>query len=82
MRRARALVSRSLLAGALLLACNLPSPAQCALCKAAASNLDAIDARSLNLAVLLLLCPPVTIFCAFFYVAYKRRGAPGEDDDE
>lgn len=54
--------------------------AQCALCKAAATGLNEAGAKNLNLAVLLLLTPPVSIFCAFFYVAYKRRNAPGEDE--
>ncbi|HEV2799207.1 MAG TPA: hypothetical protein VGW12_01855 [Pyrinomonadaceae bacterium] len=55
--------------------------AQCAMCKAAAANLDRVSARTLNLATLILLCPPVAIFCAIFVVAYKHRKAPGERED-
>ncbi|HEX9918303.1 MAG TPA: hypothetical protein VGA87_03995, partial [Pyrinomonadaceae bacterium] len=40
--------------------------AQCARCKASAANLDAVSARALNLSTLILLCPPVAIFCAIF----------------
>ncbi len=55
--------------------------AQCAMCKAAASNLDKISARTLNLATLILLCPPIAIFCAIFVVAYKHRNSPADDND-
>ncbi|MGH9941793.1 MAG: hypothetical protein ACRD9R_05455 [Pyrinomonadaceae bacterium] len=58
---------------------SLPASGQCALCKAAAESLDGAAARNLNLAVLLLLTPPVTVFCAIFYVAYKKRNSPGEE---
>ncbi|MDQ1613158.1 MAG: hypothetical protein QOG00_3089 [Pyrinomonadaceae bacterium] len=54
--------------------------AQCAMCKASASNLDSVSARSLNLSTLILLCPPVAIFCAIIVVAYKHRKSPGDDD--
>lgn len=50
--------------------------AQCAMCKASASNLDSISARTLNISTLILLCPPVAIFCAIFVVAYKHRNPP------
>lgn len=53
--------------------------AQCAMCKATASNLDAVSARTLNLSTLILLCPPVAIFCAIFVIAYKHRNPPGGD---
>jgi hypothetical protein len=54
--------------------------AQCAMCKASAANLDSVSARSLNLSTLILLCPPVAIFCAIFVVAYKHRNSPGDGD--
>jgi len=53
--------------------------AQCAMCKATAANLDSVSARTLNLATLILLCPPVAIFCAIFVVAYKHRKPPGDE---
>jgi hypothetical protein len=63
----------------LLLACASPHPAraQCAMCKASASALDGPGAKNLNYAILVLLCPPVAIFCAIFVVAYRRREPPG-----
>ena len=51
--------------------------AQCAMCKASAAGLDEAGTRNLNSAVLVLLCPPVAIFCAIFFVAYKHRKPPG-----
>ena len=55
--------------------------AQCAMCKATAANLDSVSARTLNISTLILLCPPVAIFCAIFVIAYKHRNAPGDGDD-
>ena len=54
--------------------------AQCAMCRAAAvaSGKEA----SLNLAILVLLIPPVLMFCAIFIVAYRLRAAQGEAPKE
>jgi heme/copper-type cytochrome/quinol oxidase subunit 2 len=37
-------------------------------------------ARTMNLAILVLLVPPVSIFCTIFVVAYRRR--KGDDGDD
>jgi Na+/proline symporter len=66
-------------AGLILFAPN--ALAQCAMCKASASNLDGVSARTLNLATLILLCPPVAIFCAIFVIAYKHRNPRGDGDE-
>ena len=50
--------------------------AQCAMCKASAAASGA--SNSLNIAILVLLIPPVTIFCAIFIVAFRLRAAPAE----
>ena len=62
---------------ALWLVCASPSPAlaQCAMCKAAAA---ASGNDALNTAILVLLIPPVVIFCAIFIVAYRLREAQGD----
>jgi hypothetical protein len=49
--------------------------AQCALCKVSAAGAGSKGAQTLNLAILVLLIPPVTIFCSIFIVAYKYRQA-------
>jgi hypothetical protein len=50
------------------------------MCRAAVGNSAeaAAAASGMNLAVLVLLIPPVALFCAFFFVAYKYRKAPEE----
>jgi hypothetical protein len=72
------------MAGALIgLAASASSAlAQCAMCRAALGNsTEAARASSgMNLAVLVLLIPPVALFCAFFIVAYRLRKAPGEEN--
>lgn len=69
----------ALVAAGTLCFANADALAQCAMCKASASNLDSISARQLNISTLILLCPPVAIFCAIFVIAYKHRNPP---DDE
>lgn len=49
-----------------------PAFAQCAMCKAAlAGSNNALFIRNFNIGVLVLLVPPVTIFCSIF-VALRR----------
>lgn len=52
--------------------------AQCAMCKVSAAASGSNAADTLNLAILVLLIPPVTIFCAIFIVAYRHRAPQGE----
>jgi hypothetical protein len=72
-----------LLAAALVLFSVLalpePASAQCALCKLSAAAGGARRAGALNTGILVLLLPPVGIFCAIFAVAYKHRRPRGED---
>lgn len=72
------LIRAAALFALLLLSAPAPTPAQCAMCKASASNLDATGAKNLNYAVVVLLFPPVAIFCALFVVAYRRRDPPDD----
>ena len=53
--------------------------AQCAMCRTTAANVDPGGVKYLNYATLLLVAPPVVIFCGFIYAAYKRRDAPDRD---
>ncbi len=55
--------------------------AQCAMCRAsvqAAGSANTAASETLNLAILVLLIPPVLIFCAIFYVAYRYGKASHE----
>ena len=60
-----------------LLAWALPVAAQCALCKnAVAGSPEAARlSESLNFAIIVLLIPPVLIFCGIFLVAFRYRKA-------
>jgi hypothetical protein len=48
--------------------------AQCAMCRASLTN-NAAFARNLNIGVLVLLVPPVSIFCTIFILAIRHRRA-------
>lgn len=53
----------------------LPAFAQCPLCKIAVENSSqaAKMSKGLNLGILVLLVPPVTVFCSIFILAVKHR---------
>jgi hypothetical protein len=46
--------------------------AQCVMCKASLQS-NSLFARNLNLGVLVLLVPPVSIFCTIFIIAIRHR---------
>ncbi|MDX6694256.1 MAG: hypothetical protein QOF02_1859 [Blastocatellia bacterium] len=71
--------------GALLMLAllSLPASAQCAMCRAAFDGSSgAVMAKSLNRGIIILLIPPVAIFCAIFITAYKYRKAPMESSGD
>ncbi len=55
--------------------------AQCPLCRTALTNAGQRAARAMDLAIVVLLIPPVSIFCAIFAVVY-RKAKGGEEDKE
>ena len=61
------------LAALLAMAWEPAAFAQCAMCRASLAGSNASFIRNLNIGVLVLLVPPVTIFCSIF-VVLKRRG--------
>lgn len=77
----RALRITLLAAGAAstLLAWSYPALAQCAMCKNAVTGSPeaAKLSQSLNFAILVLLIPPVLIFCGIFVLAYRYRKSRG-----
>ncbi|HVF67675.1 MAG TPA: hypothetical protein VM914_08430 [Pyrinomonadaceae bacterium] len=83
-RGRRLLFYSAALAGLAALALLLPSEAlaQCPLCRAGLMNAGDRTARTMNLAIVVLLIPPVSIFCTIFAVAYRKRKGDGGDDDE
>jgi hypothetical protein len=49
-----------------------PALAQCVMCRASLSG-NSNFARHLNIGTLVLLVPPVSIFCAIFLLAFRHR---------
>jgi hypothetical protein len=75
-----------LAAVALLLVLSMSAVAQCAMCRASlAGSNNAFFVRNFNIGVLVLLVPPVTIFCSIFVALKRYRAADDEevnnDDD-
>jgi hypothetical protein len=68
MKRAISLLTAVLL---LTLWCS-PAAAQCAMCRASIGQ-NSIFARNLNIGVLVLLVPPVAMFCTIFILAIRHR---------
>ena len=70
-------------AAATLTACLLLSStetlAQCAMCKMSAASAGASAQRALGTGALVLLIPPVAIFCSLFFVIYRQRGGSVEE---
>jgi hypothetical protein len=46
--------------------------AQCVMCRASIGQ-NSLFARNLNIGVLVLLVPPVAMFCTIFVLAYRHR---------
>lgn len=64
-----------MLATGALLFLAVPASAQCSMCKAVLSGSNnAKFIRNFNIGVLVLLLPPVTIFCSIFVVLKRHRG--------
>jgi hypothetical protein len=59
--------------GVLLLAA--PADAQCSMCRAALAGTDGAFIRNFNIGVLVLLVPPVAIFCSIFLVLRRHRNS-------
>jgi hypothetical protein len=70
---------------ALALAFPEAALAQCPLCRSALDHGGDATARTMNLAIVVLLIPPVSIFCTIFAVAYKKikadDGGEGHDNE-
>ena len=63
------------MAAAVVLLLALPAEAQCSMCRAVLNGSNnARFLRNLDIAVLVLLIPPVTIFCSIFVILRKHRG--------
>lgn len=84
-RRGETLCLAALIAAVLLLALLAPAgaDAQCAMCKSAVQGAGEQAARAMNSGILVLLVPPVAIFCSIFAVFIKyRKDDEGKADTE
>ena len=81
MRRCRTILVLVVI-GVVALALTSPVFAQCAMCKAAieGSTDAAAASKGLNLAALVLLIPPVSIFAGLFGVFYRFRNFQGRTE--
>ena len=57
--------------------------AQCAMCRASlAGSNNAFFIRNFNIGVLVLLTPPVAIFCSIFIILKRHSGESGQQDGD
>ena len=57
--------------------------AQCSMCRASLTGSNnAFFIRNFNIGVLVLLTPPVAIFCSIFVILKRHSGANGQDFNE
>lgn len=66
----RRIFTIALIIGACILVFAGNADAQCAMCR---STVPQAVAKNLNIAVIVLLAPPVTIFSAIFFIAFRKR---------
>ncbi|MET0646203.1 MAG: hypothetical protein ABW208_06240 [Pyrinomonadaceae bacterium] len=76
------IVVASLTVAALAAAWPAAALAQCPLCRSAVEQAGDQTARTINLAIVVLLIPPVSIFCAIFAVAYRKSKGDEEQNRE
>ena len=78
--RVRAVMFTTLVSACAFLSSANEALAQCALCRTALNDGGEATARTMNLGIIVLLIPPVAIFCTIFAVAYKKVKGEGEGD--
>jgi hypothetical protein len=77
------LVLLALVAALAILLVASPCTAQCAMCRAAlAGSNNAFFIRNFNIGVLVLLVPPVTMFCSIFVVLKRYHREDQQSDSE
>ena len=85
-RRNRSLTLAALAGATLLLVLLAPdaADAQCAMCKSAVSAAGEQATRAMNSGILVLLIPPVAIFCSIFavFIRYKNGGEEKADTEK
>ena len=67
-------------AGAVMLLAHTYAEAQCSMCRASLTSVNSRFMRNFNIGVLVLLIPPVSIFCSIFVVLRKYRTTDKTDE--
>jgi hypothetical protein len=76
-------VTLVLMSFAFLVALSTTAFGQCSMCRSAlAGSSNAFFVRNFNIGVLVLLVPPVTIFCSIFVVLKRYKKADDEDQGD
>jgi ABC-type transport system involved in multi-copper enzyme maturation permease subunit len=76
-------VTLVLVSFAFLVALSTTAFGQCSMCRSAlAGSSNAFFVRNFNIGVLVLLVPPVTIFCSIFVVLKRYKKADDEDQGD
>lgn len=79
--RGKGFLLLAFLAGTVLLLLEPSAYAQCSMCRASlAGSNNAAFIRNFNIGVLVLLVPPVAMFCSFFIVLRRHRLKDGEEE--
>lgn len=79
--KGRGLLLLAVVAGVALLLLEPSAYAQCSMCRASlAGSNNAAFIRNFNLGVLVLLVPPVAMFCSFFIVLRRYRLRDSEEE--
>jgi len=68
--------------GSILMASGLPLAAQCSMCRTAAASQGPHAAHAMNVAIIILLVPAVTLFSGVFLLAFRYGKAADEDARE
>lgn len=70
-------------AAVLLILTSTPVEAQCSMCRAVLTNSNNSQfIRNFNIGILVLLVPPVSIFCSIFIVLRRHRGEHESPENE
>ena len=81
--RGKRLVFLVVLASAILLVFAATGSAQCSMCRAAlAGSNNALFIKNFNIGVLVLLVPPVTMFCSIFIVLKRSHSQDQAADSD
>jgi len=62
------------LVAGIILFLTVPADAQCVMCRASLAGGNGKFIRNFNIGVLVLLVPPVSIFCSIFIILRRHRG--------